>query len=331
MIETLQTLVSAFGPSGCENTVASVIREMAEPYADECYTDTLGNLIVHKKGSGPRVMFSAHMDSIGLIATHIDKEGFIRFGKVGGLDLPAIYQLPVRFRNGTQGVIAVNEDQEGKTLKLSDLYVDIGAKDQSEAERLVSVGDMAVFAAPTFAAGRRVVSPYLDNRVSCLVLLMALKRIQNHTNDLYFVFSTQEEVGCRGAKTAAYHIDPDYGLAVDVTGADDVPSAVHGSSTRLGGGAAIKVMDASVICHPAMVERLRALAEEKGILAQTDVLRSGGTDAGAIHVTRLGVVTGGISVPCRYIHSPTEMADQDDIEACAALTAALAESELPKV
>lgn len=331
MIDTLQKLVSAFGPSGCETDIAAVIRDLAEPYADECYTDTLGNLIVHKKGSGSRVMFSAHMDSIGLIATHIEKEGFIRFGKVGGLDLPAIYQLPVRFQNGTQGVVAVNEDKEGKELRLNDLYVDIGAKDQAEAERLVSVGDMAVFAAPVFMAGRRVVSPYLDNRVGCLVLLMALKRIQTHTNDLYFVFSTQEEVGCRGAKTAAYHIDPDYGVAVDVTGTDDVPSATHGSSTKLGGGAAIKVMDSSVICHPVMVKKLQTLAAEQGIPVQTDVLRSGGTDAGEIHVTRLGVVTGGISIPCRYIHAPSEMADQDDIEACAALAAALAESELPKV
>ncbi len=331
MVETLQKLTGAFGPSGCEGPVAEVIRAMAEPYADECFTDTLGNLIVHKKGNGPRVMFSAHMDSIGLIATHIEKEGFIRFGKVGGLDLPAIYQLPVRFQNGTQGVIAVNEDKEGEKLRLNDLYVDIGAKDRAEAEQKVSVGDMAVFSSPAIMAGRRVVSPYLDNRVGCLVLLMALKRIQTHTNDLYFVFSTQEEVGCRGAKTAAYSIDPDYGLAVDVTGADDVPSATHGSSTKLGGGAAIKVMDSSVICHPVMVKKLQALAAEQGIPAQTDVLRSGGTDAGSIHITRLGVITGGISVPCRYIHAPSEMADQDDIEACAALAAALAESELPKL
>lgn len=331
LIETLQKLVGAFGPSGCEAPVAEVIRAMAEPYADECYTDTLGNLIVHKKGTGPKVLFSAHMDSIGLIATHIDKEGFVRFGKVGGLDLPALYQMPVRFGNGTQGVIAVNEDQEGKPLKLNDLYVDIGAKDEDEAKTMVSVGDMAVFTAPTFAAGARVVSPYLDNRVGCLVLLMALERIQDHTNDLYFVFSAQEEVGIRGAKTAAYAIDPDYGVAVDVTGADDVPSATHSCSSKLGGGAAVKVMDSSVICHPSMVAKLNELAAKHKIQAQNDVLKSGGTDAGSIHVTRLGVVTGGISIPCRYIHTPTEMADCNDIRACAALVTALAESELPKV
>jgi endoglucanase len=276
-------------------------------------------------------MLSAHMDSIGLIATHIEKEGFVRFGKVGGLDLAAIYQLPVRFQNGVQGVIAVNEDQEGKSLKLNNLYVDIGAQNEDEAKTMVSVGDMAVFTAPTFAAGGKVVSPYLDNRVGCLVLLMALERIQSYTNDLYFVFSAQEEVGIRGAKTAAYAIDPDYGVAVDVTGSDDVPSSVHSCSSKLGGGAAIKVMDSSVICHPVMVAKLKELADQHKILSQNDVLKAGGTDAGSIHVTRLGVITGGISIPCRYIHTPTEMADCNDIRACAALVTALAESELPKV
>ena len=330
-METLGRLTAAYGPSGQEGEIRALIEELAAPWADSCETDTLGNLVVRKKGTGPKVLFAAHMDSIGLMATHVDKEGFVRFRMVGGLDLPAIYQLPVRFQNGAPAVVAVNEDQEGKELKLEDLYLDLGARGREEAEKLVSPGDVAVFTAPTFAAGDRVVSPYLDNRVGCLVLLMTLERIRESKNDLYFVFTTQEEVGIRGVRTAAYAIDPDYGVAVDVTGSDDVPSAVHGASSKLGGGAAIKVMDSSVICHPDMVARLRALAKEKGIPAQTDILKAGGTDAGGIHTTRLGVVTGGVSVPCRYIHTPTEMADKNDIEACAALLAALAESELPKV
>ena len=166
--------------------------------------------------------------------------------------------------------------------------------------------------------------------MSCLVLLMAMERISQTENDLYFVFTTQEEVGLRGAKTAAWTVNPDYAVAVDVTPADDQLGSKHLVSSVLGGGAAVKVMDGSVICHPQMVEMLMSLADDRGIQAQRDVIRAGGTDAGAIHSTRSGVYTGGISVPCRYVHSPLEMVDQNDIKACAELVAAFAESRLKK-
>lgn len=328
-LETLRRLAAAHGPSGDEGAVSALLEQLAAPLADDCRRDTLGNLIVHKKGSGPRVMFSAHMDSIGLIATHLDDKGFVRFGKLGGLEAKAIYQAPVAFSNGARGVVAVSEDKEDGEYKLSDLYVDVGASSREEAERLVQVGDTAVFTGSTFQAGNRVISPYLDNRAGCLVLLMALEQVKKPANDLYFVFSVQEEVGVRGAKTAAYGIDPDYGVAVDVTGSDDVPGAVHGCSSRLGAGAAIKVMDSSVICDQALSRRMRELAERRGIPVQDDVLLAGGTDAGAMQLTRSGVITGGISIPCRYVHTPTEMADIGDLKACAGLVAALAESELP--
>ena len=166
--------------------------------------------------------------------------------------------------------------------------------------------------------------------MSCLVLLMAMEKISQTDNDLYFVFTTQEEVGLRGAKTSAWSVDPDYAIAVDVTPADDQPGSKHLVSSVLGGGAAVKVMDSSVICHPQMVEKLMALAAKHGIQAQRDVIRAGGTDAGAIHLTRSGVYTGGISVPCRYIHSPLEMVDKGDVKACAELVAAFAGSKLEK-
>ncbi len=331
ILETLKKLVNAHGVSGEEGEICAVIRTLAAPFADECTVDTMGNLIVRKKGSGPKVMFAAHMDSIGMIVTHIDEDGFLRFGKVGGLSAPAVYQMPVRFKNGVCGAVAVNEDLEEKSFKLDDLYLDIGAKDCEAAKKMVAVGDTAAYLGTTFQVGNRIVSPYLDNRVGCLVLLMALERLQRGNNDLYFVFTTQEEVGLRGSQTAAYAIDPDYGVAVDVTGTDDVPEAVHGGSSELGGGAAIKVMDSSVICHPQMIQHLKALAEECGIPVQNDVLKAGGTDAGSIHKTRMGVMTGGVSIPCRYIHSPTEMVEIADIEACVNLVTALAEKELPSI
>lgn len=328
ILNILQKLNACHGPSGDEAELARLISELAAPYADECQIDPMGNLIVHKRGTGPKVMFAAHMDSIGMMVTHIEEEGFVRFGKLGGLDLSALLHTPVRFANGTRGLVACDQSADRKKLSVEDLYIDIGASSREEAERSVRIGDTAVYDTPVFRAGGRIVSPYLDNRISCVVLLGALEKLENSENDLYFVFTTQEEVGMRGAKTAAYAVEPDYAVAVDVTLSDDAPGAKHNGSSVFGKGAAIKVMDSSVISHPQMVTRLTALAQQQQIAHQSDVIRSGGTDAGAIHVSRAGVYTGGISIPCRYIHSPTEMVQNSDVEACIELTAAFACAKL---
>lgn len=328
LMKTLDRLVSAFGPSGAEGEVSQVIEELARPYVDEIVRDAMGNLICRKKGSGPRIMFSAHMDSIGLVATHIDEKGFVHVGALGGVSAKEVVYAPVRFQNGACGLICAKDGAELDKLKVSDLLIDIGAADEGEAKKLVQVGDAAVYDTPVRTAGERVISPYLDNRISCLVLLMAMEQLAGADNDLYFVFSAQEEVGTRGAKTAAWAIDPEYGIAVDVTGVDDEPGSKHQASALCGKGAAVKIMDHSVICTPALVEKLLALAEEKGIRAQRDVLQLGGTDAGPIQVTRGGVYVGGISIPCRYTHTPTELADLRDVRACADLVAAFAHCEL---
>ena len=328
ILQTLQHLNACFGLSGDETEISTALEKLAMPYVDECRRDTMGNLICRKKGAGPRIMFAAHMDSIGCMVTHIEKEGFLRFVKVGGLHAPDLLSTPVRFKNGVCGVIAAQKSADLKNLSLDDLYIDIGAHDSEEAGAMVQVGDAAVFDTRSYWAGDRLVSPYMDNRISCVVLLMAMEQLQQSNNDLYFVFTSQEEVGLRGAKTAAYAIDPDYGIAVDVTVSNDEAESKHTSSSRLGAGAAIKVMDGSVISHPQMVTMLRDSAKERGIEVQTDIIQSGGTDAGAIHTTRIGVLTGGISVPCRYIHSPQEMVDRGDVEACARLVAAFAERNI---
>ncbi len=322
ILKTLQTLNACHGPSGEERGVAEAIRALAVPHADEHWFDPMGNLIVHKRGSGPKVLFAAHMDSVGMIVTHIEEDGFLRFGKVGGLNPVSALFAPVRFANGVRGLVGKNAD--AKDPAIESMYIDIGAHSREEAERLVRVGDTAVFDAPAFAAGERIISPYLDNRISCVALLAVLESLESSVNDLYFVFTTQEEVGLRGAKTAAYAIDPDYAVALDVTLSDDLPGAKHNGSSVLGKGAAVKVMDGSVICHPNMVKKLTDLAQKRNIPFQSDVIRSGGTDAGAIHVSRTGVHTGGISIPCRYIHAPTEMVQTSDVEACIRLAAAFA-------
>lgn len=330
MMKVFAELSSAYGPSGAEKDVAAVIEALAAPYCHEMRRDTLGNLICHKKGSGPKVMFSAHMDSIGLVATHIDEKGYIRVGAIGGVNPANVLYTPVRFRNGTCGLIGADMGTDVSKLKISEIFIDIGVSSREEAEKLVRVGDVAVYNTVPTQAGKRVIAPYTDDRIACLVLLMAMEQLGETENDLYFVFSVQEELGLRGAKTAAWGVDPDYGIAIDVTPADDQPGSKHMVTSVLGGGAAVKVMDGSVICHPAMVSMLMDLAEEKGIKAQRDVIRAGGTDAGAIHQTRAGVVTGGISIPCRYVHTPSEMVDLDDVKACADLTAAFAEAKLEK-
>lgn len=328
LFELIQTLNAAHGPSGDEGGVREVIARLAAPFADEVKTDTLGNLIVRKKGTGPKVMFAAHMDSIGFVVTHIEKEGFLRVGRLGGISPKEAAYTPVKLKNGVRGVFVPEEKADFGKLKLDECYVDIGAQNEDEAKKMVQVGDTAIYDSPSFVNGRKVVSPYLDNRVSCAILLLTLERIENSANDLYFVFTAQEEVGLRGGKTAAWAVDPDYGIAVDVTDVDDTPGSEKSGTVQLGKGAAIKVMDSSVICHPEIVAKLDTLAQEQGIAAQRDILRAGGTDAGAIHLTRMGVRAGGISVPCRYIHTPVEMADLEDAENCVKLAVAFAQCKL---
>lgn len=325
-LTTLQTLNSCHGPAGDEGEVANTLKRLAEPYADACTIDTMGNLIVHKRGPGPKVMIAAHMDSIGLIVTHVEKEGYLSFGKLGGLHPESLLHTPVRFKNGVTGVIALRQKVAAKDMTLQNLYVDIGANDAEAARRMVQVGDTAVCSMPPFAMGSHIVSPYLDNRISCVALLEALGSIEHHTNDLYFVFTVQEELGLRGSKPAAYAIDPDYALVVDVTAAEELDDK-HRGSCVLGGGAAIKVMDTSIVCPPEMVELLERSALERDIPFQRDILTAGGTDAGSIHLTRAGVLTGGISIPCRYVHSPVEMVDTADVSAAVRLITAVAQKE----
>ena len=327
ILELISKLTVVHGPSGDEGAVREVIAELAKPFADEITSDVMGNLVVHKKGSGPKIMFAAHMDSIGLIVTHIDKEGFLRVGKLGDVSLKEALGTPVRFKNGVCGVLAAEEKAESKP-KLEECYVDIGAKDEAQARSMVQVGDTAVYHTTMTELNSRVMSPYMDDRSACAILLKTLEQAGDCENDLYFVFTVQEEVGTRGAKTAAWSVEPDYAIAVDVTDVDDTPGAARYGTCKLGCGAGIKVMDHSVICHPEVVDALERCARDKGIAVQRDILRAGGTDAGPIHVTRTGVRTGGISIPCRYVHTPAEIADLNDCAACVELAVAFARSQM---
>ena len=328
LLELIQTLNAAHGPSGDEGGIREKLAELARPLADEISTDTMGNLIVRKLGSGPRVMLCAHMDSIGFIVTHVEENGFLRVGRLGGISPKEAAYTPVRFASGVRGVIVPEEKADFGKLKLDECYVDIGAKDRETALKSVAVGDTMIYDSPCFTNQGKVVSPYLDNRISCAILLKVLEEMELCPNDLYVVFTVQEEVGLRGAKPAAWAVDPDYAVVVDVTDVDDTPGSEKCGTVRLGKGPAIKIMDSSVICHPDMIQKLESQAKALDMPTQRDIMRAGGTDAGVMHTTRIGVRTGGVSVPCRYIHTPVEMADLQDAQDCAKLLCAFVQSKL---
>ena len=320
MYQTLKELIKIHGVSGREGAVAAAIAEMIRPYVDELSTDALGNLIALKKGSGKdkkKHMLCAHMDEIGFIVTYIEDNGFLRVSTIGGIRfIPSAY-LPVVFENGLRGVIAPEEDLEKKEdYQATRFYIDIGAKDKKDAERRVKIGDCAVIEPSLIRlAGARIAARPIDDRIGCAILIDVAKKLGEPKDDVYFVFSVQEEVGCRGAKTAAFAIEPDDALVFDVTGTGDVPGAKP-MAIRLGGGAAIKIKDSSVICDAELVARLKALATENKIPHQMEILTYGGTDTSSIQSTRLGAKAGALSIPTRNIHTAMESIDMHDAEAC---------------
>lgn len=314
-MELLKKLTEADAPSGREKSVYSIIRCEAEKMGYEVMQDAMGSVIAHKKGNGKKLMVAAHADEIGVIANYIDENGFIRFGAVGGLYIKELPMRRVRFSNGTVGVIGYEEESFKNKADIGKLFIDIGAKSRKEAEELVNIGDIAIFDGSFVTVGDTVISKALDDRAGCYILLKTMDAVKESANDLYFVFTSQEEVGLRGARTSAFAIMPDYAIAVDVTDTGDTPEAPK-SDVKIGGGAAIKVMDRSVMCDKGVIDTLRSIAEEKGISYTNEIMADGGTDAGAIALTQGGVKTGGISVPVRYIHSPSELASKSDIKAC---------------
>ncbi|MDR3765770.1 MAG: M20/M25/M40 family metallo-hydrolase [Butyricicoccus sp.] len=326
VFDLYKTLASAFGPSGREAEVREALTKLAQQYVDEISTDALGNLICHKKSSGSetgrKILLAAHMDSLGIVVTFIDDEGFLRFAPVGGLFRGDLINIQVRFANGVRGVISYEEKTAFKDLQMQNLFVDIGASSREEAEQMVQVGDFAVFDAPMFEQNGVICGPYLDNRIGCVTLLLTMAKMPlSVPDDLYFVFTAQEEVGLRGAQTAAFALEPDLAIAVDVTDTGDLPEHKYPMDCHLGKGPAVKVMDHSVLCTP----KVRSALEEAGLMAavpvQKDILQFGGTDTAALQRSRTGVPAGAISIPTRYIHSPSEMCAVRDVEQAAALLA----------
>ena len=305
-MELLKKLTMCFAPSGREENVREFIKSEAGKYADEIYEDTLGNLIVRKGRGGKKIAILAHMDEIGVVVTYKDEKGFLKFAPVGGLKTKDLVGRRVIFQNGTVGVIGVCDDAD--KYEISKMFIDVSGNED------VAVGDMAVFTGDFCENETHIISKALDNRAGCYVALKTLQTVESD-KELYFIFTVQEEVGLRGAKTATYGIEADYAVAVDVTMVGDTPGAKE-MNVKLGGGAAIKVMDRSVICHSQVRDALIDIASKNNIQYQLEILTAGGTDAGAAHISGNGIKTGAISIPTRYIHSPSEMINKQDLKAC---------------
>ncbi|MDQ7794996.1 MAG: M20/M25/M40 family metallo-hydrolase [bacterium] len=312
MKELIGRLTGAYGPSGREDEVRRLIAGELEGHVDGCRTDALGNLIAWKGGPGPRIMLAAHMDEIGFMVTHVDENGFARYAVVGSMDHQVLLGQRVVFPGGRMGVIGSERVEKPEEMKHEKLFIDAGAGAG------VGVGDVAVFHRPLEESGCRLVAKAMDDRVGCAILVEVGRRLTSAPNQVFLVFTAQEEVGLRGARTSAYGIGPDCGVAVDVTDTGDTPKA-RTMEVSLGKGPAVKVMDTYLMCHPGVRRALEESAAAAGTPFQREVLERGGTDAGAIAVTREGVPAGVVSIPTRYIHTPSEMVDYADVEGAVAL------------
>lgn len=324
MKELIRKLVEAAGPSGYEQSVRDLIKEEVTPYADEIRVDALGNLIVRKgqkREGGLRIMTAAHMDEIGVIVTHIEEDGFVRFTTIGGVRPHTCLGGRVQFINGVRGVIGGEKlESMDRVHSFDKLFIDVGAT--SKADCPVKVGDVAVFERPFLDLGKRLVAKSMDDRIACAIQIETLRRLGDTPNEIYLVFTTQEEVGTRGATPAAFGIDPELGLSVDVTLTGDTPKGIK-MAVALGKGPAIKVRDSGMLADPRIVRWMVETAEKANIPYQLEVLDGGSTDARAIQLVRAGVPSGCLSIPCRYIHSPSEMVDYDDVQNAVALLVAL--------
>ena len=333
MLDRLKDICIIDGTSGDESAVREYI--MKNITADKMIVDNLGNLIVFKKGRKMpknRIMLAAHMDEVGFMITDITDDGFLRFGAVGGVDPRVVLGRGVRFRNGTLGVVGTkathqqSADERKKAPDFSDMYIDIGACDKNAAEKLVSRGDTACFDSDFFAFGDGFIKgKAIDDRAGCLIMMDMINSELPY--DMWFAFTVQEEVGTRGAKTASFSIQPDIALVLETTTACDI-AGVGGDKRvcQLGKGCVISYMDRSTIYDKELYKLAFDTAERLGIPTQTKTVVAGGNDSGAIHVSGGGVRTCALSVPCRYLHSPSCVIKQSDFEATKALALAMAEA-----
>ncbi len=332
LAETLRGLTEAYGPSGHEEAVRERVRELLGERGQDARVDALGNLIVRLGAgtSGHRVVVAAHMDEIGLIVHHVDEQGFLRVTPVGGVRPHLAVGQRLRFPGDVVGTVQAEvRDVEPGKVDFPVLFVDVGASDRAEAEARVPVGSVGVLDQPFRRLGEtRAMAKAMDDRSGVAVLVELARRLTLSPHEVYLVFTVQEEVGLRGATVAGYGLEPTVALAVDVTLAGDFPKAPH-LAVGLGRGPAIKVKDGRMLAHPGVRRWLEDRAREAGLPYQLEVLPRGSTDAAALQVSRAGVPAGTISIPCRYVHSPSEVVDLRDLDGAVRLLQAALEGPIP--
>lgn len=325
-VALLKEICKTPGAPGFETHIRNLVKEKVTPFVDEVQIDNMGNLIAIKKGaSDKKVMIGAHMDEIAFIVTHIDDDGFLRFHPLGGFDPKTLSSQRV-IVHGTEDIIGVmgskpihmmKPEERSKQLPISEYFIDLGLC-KEEVEKIVFVGAPVTRERELIEMGDCVNSKSLDNRISVFILLETFRLLKDTDvpYDIYGVFTVQEEVGVRGAISAAHLIDPDFGLGLDVTIAYDVPGAQpHETVTKLGNGTAIKILDGMTICDTRMVKYLKQVADKENIKWQTELLPAGGTDtAGIQRYGKKGAISGAISIPLRNMHQTVEMAHKEDIE-----------------
>lgn len=340
LVEVLEKLSEANGVTGREDQVRNLMKKLLTPHVNEVNEDKLGNLIAFKKGkkNSPTVMIAAHMDEIGLMIKNIKKKGFLQFTKIGGIDDRVIFAQKVTVHTdkgylpgivGSKPIHIQKEEEKKKVIDADKLFIDVGARNKREAEKMgVQVGDVVSFDTKFAQIGNGVVlGKAFDNRVGCTVLVETMKRLKKVDCNVYAVGTVQEEVGLRGATIAAFQVKPDIGIALDSTVSGDIPGVAEGDApAKMGGGPVITVADAGLIAHPKVLRLLIDTAKEKKIPYQLETGIRGATDAARIALNREGVPSGVLSVPARYIHSPAAILDVDDVEKTVHLTVATLEN-----
>lgn len=326
-IDLLAEICKTPGAPGFEEKVRKVVLREVESLCDSVEIDNMGNVYAFRKGkSNKAAMIGAHMDEIGFMVTHIDDQGFLRFTTLGGFDPKTLtaQRVIVHGKDDVIGVMAskpihvMTPDERNKVAKLSDYFIDTGLPAEKVKE-LISIGDVVTREREFIQMGDCFNSKSLDNRLAVFIAIEALKVLKGKElpNDVYMVFTVQEEVGIRGANVASLKIKPHFGFGLDTTIAFDLPgAAAHEKITQLGAGTAIKIMDASTICDSRMVRFMKEVASKNNISWQAEILTAGGTDtAGIQRMSPGGSIAGAVSIPTRHLHQVIEMAHKDDVQA----------------
>ncbi|MEI6513266.1 MAG: M42 family metallopeptidase [bacterium] len=332
----LKRLCEAPGTPGREDAVRAIIIEELKPHVTDIKIDAMGNVIAFKQGTGKgtrrKVMLAAHMDEIGFMVKHIEDKGFLRLYPFGGIDTRNMFaqQVVVTTKDGpikgllgyaTKPAHMLSDAERNQSAQMENFFVDVGLSGD-EAKKKIQVGDIVTMDRPCEEIGENIACKAMDDRVGVYVMIEAMKNIEALECDVYAVGTVQEEVGLRGATTAAFGVNPDVGIALDVTLTGDYPGAPDADTLpKLGGGAAIKILDSSLICHPKLVEHFKDIATAKEITHQMELLPRGGTDAGAIQRAQSGVVSITLSIPTRYVHTVNETVSPIDVDAAVNLLA----------